>query len=241
MRIALWGLRGGAGTSSLAALLGDALSQLGETVVLVDLNSADLLRLHFNIAYDDAHGWASAKEAGRNWYEPAYQVKENLFVLPYGRHGVDAGALQRAVRVPDEQFWVQAGASLAAQYPWVIFDLPAGGECFASLRAQCELDIVVAPVDMASHILLSQCRLTEHTRILVNGHDPARRLGNDILLDWRQAYRDRLVPVAVRQDENIHEALAYKMPATTYFPDGAGTHDAISLATWCIAQRGAGQ
>src|SRR5690625_4158462 len=51
--IALSGLRGGVGTTSMVALLEDALWAHGEAVLVVDLNPADVLRLHFNIPYEE--------------------------------------------------------------------------------------------------------------------------------------------------------------------------------------------
>lgn len=51
------GLRGGVGTTSITALLVDALSHMDSTVLVVVLNDLDLLRLHFNGAYTARQGW----------------------------------------------------------------------------------------------------------------------------------------------------------------------------------------
>ncbi|QEY57671.1 AAA family ATPase [Pseudomonas sp. C27(2019)] len=49
MQVTVVGLRGGVGATSIAAMLADALSLMGESVLLIDLNPSDLLRLYFNI------------------------------------------------------------------------------------------------------------------------------------------------------------------------------------------------
>ncbi len=61
--LALQGVRGGVGTTSLTAALGWALHQLGESVLVIDASPDNLLRLSFNIDFDHADGWARA--AGR--------------------------------------------------------------------------------------------------------------------------------------------------------------------------------
>lgn len=58
--IALQGLRGGMGTTSVTAALAWALQQLGESVLAIDFTPDNLLRLHFNTPFELARGWARA-------------------------------------------------------------------------------------------------------------------------------------------------------------------------------------
>ncbi|MBV6272547.1 cellulose synthase operon protein YhjQ/BcsQ [Alcaligenaceae bacterium CGII-47] len=238
MRVAMWGLKGGVGTTSLVAMLGDALSQLGESVLLIDLNPSDVLRLHFGIPYSDACGWALTHATeGDAWSGQAYHIKDELFVLPYGRHGNVPTTMRRS-SLEGEAFWARAVERLGNEYSWVIFDLPSGGEDYLALRQPGALDVMVARPDIVSDVLLVQCPLMPGTRLLVNQHEPMYRLESDVLLSWQHHYGSRILPVRIGQDESIHEALGHKMPATSYLPASAGAHDMLSLATWCIAQRG---
>lgn len=57
--IALQGLRGGMGTTSVTAALAWALQQLGESVLAIDFTPDNLLRLHFNTPFELTRGWAA--------------------------------------------------------------------------------------------------------------------------------------------------------------------------------------
>lgn len=236
MQITVRGLRGGVGATSIAAMLADALSMQGESVLLIDLNPDDLLRLHFNIPYADAHGWAVACAEGSDWAQQTYQVKDNLYVLPYGRHGL--AALNVSSSVDGEAVWGAQDLCAATGFSWVIFDLPHDPKQYTALLENSDLNLLLAHADMTSHILLGQYPLHLNTKIVVNQLSIKQRLSDAVLLDWNIRYAPYLVPVKIRQDMHVQEAFAYKMPATSYFPRSSSAADLTSLATWCLVQRG---
>lgn len=82
--LALQGVRGGVGTTSLTAALGWALHQLGESVLVIDASPDNLLRLSFNIDFDHADGWARALLDDKPWQSTAWRYAPGLDVLPYG-------------------------------------------------------------------------------------------------------------------------------------------------------------
>lgn len=241
MQVTVCGLRGGSGATSIAAMLADALSLMGETVLLIDLNSSDLLRLHFNIPYADLHGWAFAQLEGSEWQQHTYQVKSNLYVLPYGRNGLATLKAGPAGSLDAETLWNNQSLVASTGFSWVIFDVPTGYEKYIDLCDNSDLNILVSHADMASHILLGQYPLQKKTKVVVNQLNVKQRLSDSILLDWNMRYSEYLVPVKVRQDLHVQEAFAHKMPTTTYFPSSSSARDLVSLATWCLVQRGAGQ
>lgn len=59
--IALQGMRGGVGTTSITAALAWGLQQLGESVLVIDATPANLLRMHFNTDFAHTNGWARAE------------------------------------------------------------------------------------------------------------------------------------------------------------------------------------
>jgi len=238
MQVTVCGLRGGVGTTSIVAMLADALSLMGESVLLIDLNPSDLLRLHFNIPYADINGWAFGEAEGSGWQQHSYQVKDNLCVLPYGRHGLATLSADIAMPINGAALWSHQHLLAATGYAWVIFDVPSHTPQYASLCESSDLNIVVAHADMASHILLGQYPLAEKTKVLVNQLNVQQRLSDAVLLDWNIRYGKHLVPLSVRQDLHIQDAFAHKMPATTYFPNASAASDMVSFATWCLVQRG---
>ncbi len=168
MQVTVAGLRGGVGTTSIVAMLADALSLIGETVLLIDLNSSDLLRLYFNIPYADENGWALSEADGTGWQQHTYQVKENLYVLPYGRHGLAAMGARIDTPISAPAFLHDKGAIASTGCSWVILDTGNMNGQHANLHETSDLSILVAHADMSSHILLGQHHLAEKTKIVVN-------------------------------------------------------------------------
>ena len=73
--------------------------------------------------------------------------------------------------------------------------------------------------------------------LLVNRYDPASRLQSDLLMVWRDLFRDRLPIQVVHRDEAFLEALACKAPLGHYAPQSLACRDVQSLAVRCLARR----
>lgn len=219
-------------------MLGDALHQHGEPVLMVDLNPSDMLRLHFNVPFADAHGWAAAHMKGAPWEEQAFLLDEQLWLLPFGMQGLSAADKAQHRQTGADDFWIDVLPALQEKFSWVLFDLPARGEGFTRLRSQVDHDLLVVSADAGCHILLATADLPPAARIFVNIYDPARQLSNDVLLDWRHRFGDRLLPTLLHRDEAVNAALANKTTATRAFPDSAAAEDARALATLYRARRG---
>ena len=59
-RLFISGIKGGVGSTVIAANLASALAQAGEQVMCIDLDSKNELRLHFSHQWDDPTGWSSS-------------------------------------------------------------------------------------------------------------------------------------------------------------------------------------
>lgn len=226
------GIRGGVGTSTMVALLGDALHAQGQRVLMVDLNASDVLRMHFNVPYVDDHGWVRALFP-KDWRQQAFRVAPGLCLVPFGRRAVEESGLSHLLR--GEGFWLRALADLGQDFDWVLFDCPSLPYRMASaLRLRSTLDILVARPDVAAHVLLAQQGLSGPSFLLVNGFDPGKRLECDIMADWHRRYGAHVLPFSVNLDECLNEALACKTTALRYRPDSAPSQTACSLAGWCL-------
>lgn len=236
--LGLHGLRGGAGSSSLLAALGYALHTLGQRVLLVDMCSDNLLRLHFNLAVTENGGWARALLDGQDWTAQFWSLAPNLSLLPYGR-------LTRAEQMRLEQelrlrpgLWARRTIALAEHFDWILFDLPDSVSRHDS-AVSCQLQIQVIEADAACHVLLQQ-QEDKADYLLLNRFDPASQIQRDLMLVWRQHYDARLLPVTVHSDEAMREALACKQPVGRYAPGSLVAQDVLSLAIWCQAHQGEG-
>lgn len=231
--VTLTGVRGGGGTTTVAGMLGDALHAQGQRVLLVDLNAADLLRLHFDIPHLDGRGWVSSAFAAE-WRQQAFEIRPGLTLAPFGRKAIENSGVSHLLRGDD--FWLQVAPDLGADYDWVLFDCPPYPNRLApALRFRSTLDVLVVHPDIAAHVLLAQIGLEQTTHVLVNGLDTARQLACDVVLDWRFRYGAQVVPQAVALDESVHEALAHKMPVTQYRPGAVASQAAAAIAQWCLA------
>lgn len=234
------GLRGGAGTTSLAAMFADSLRQLNHSVLLIDLNPNDLLRLHFNVPYADQRGWAAAEAQGSPWYSQAYEITPHLSVLPYGRHGVESSQLNTAdLAAITNRVWQHhndgffTGAH-SQRFDWIIIDTPFAPNDYLLLKEKSVLQMVVVPVDIAAHILLKQYSLSTNSKLLLNRRNPTLELREAIIMDWEQKYSWAHLPISIPLDEHIPMALANKMPATTYYPESAVAKNMHSLTIWFL-------
>ncbi len=239
MRVAvLAGIRGGAGTTSVVAMLGEALHALGQRVLMADLGPSDLLRLHFNVPYADRHGWTAAG-APRDWRRQTFEAAPGLCLTPFGPGAGDVWGVDHGARA--EAFWLDVLADSSLDADWVIFDCaPEAWMPVPALRARSSLDVLVAPPDAAAHVLLARHGLAGGRWLLVNGLDPSGTLAGDIVVDWRRRHGERVVPVVIPRDESVHEALALKTTVARRMPDAAASDAARSLALWCLAARPGG-
>ena len=95
--IGVQGIRGGVGTTSLAAGLGWALSKLGDRVMMVDACRDNQLCLHFNQKLYEQQGSMFAYLKQKAWYETAFHFSECLDFLPYGNTAANSNVVQNYV------------------------------------------------------------------------------------------------------------------------------------------------
>jgi cellulose synthase operon protein YhjQ len=230
--VTLAGVRGGGGTTTVVGALGDALHALGQRVLLVDLNTADLLRLHFDVPHADEHGWVAATLPAE-WRRQAFELEPGFVLAPFGRKAIEESRASYLVRGDD--FWLEALPGLEEDFDWVLLDCPSYPRLAPALRFRSTLHMLVARPDIAAHVLLAQSDLDEASRLLINGFEPSSQLECDVVLDWRHRYGERVLPQSICYDENLHEALACKRPITRHMPGAAASQAAWSIAQWCLS------
>lgn len=234
--LSMQGLRGGTGTTSLVVGLAHALHTLGQRVLVIDLCADNQAHLHCNLAAGEASGWARAQLDQQSWQSHAWELAPGFYLLPYGQLSSTEQACMHSTLPQDTAHWNQRFRLLRGQFDWVLFDLPQTIAPHDN-HLECDLRFQVAASDMACHLRL-ELGPADDRLLLVNRYDPASRLQSDLLLLWRSQFNSRLIPALIHQDEAIHEALAFKMPVGQYSPDSQAADELLSLATWCLIQRG---
>ncbi|QPT12622.1 cellulose synthase operon protein YhjQ [Serratia rubidaea] len=230
--IALQGMRGGIGTTSLTAALAWAFQQLGESVLAIDCSADNLLRLHFNTPFALARGWARAELDDGDWRQGAMRYSENLDFLPFGRlSDAERRNLQQSPTP-----WREKIRQLqdAGRYRWILLDVPAGDDAPArqALDAADRAFVLLTP-DANCHARLHQQPLPEHGHFLINHYNPHSQLQQDLHQLWLQSLHN-LLPVMVHRDEALAEAPAMKQPLGEYRPESLAADEILTLANWCL-------
>lgn len=234
--IGLQGIRGGAGTTTIAAGLAFALQALGQSVLLIDFSPVNLIRLSFNMPFSDGSGWARAYLSHNDWVHSALRYMANLDFLPFGQLSSDELKWLESDLNTTPFFWKNNLARLqeAKAYDWILLDLPAEDTAFArqGLAASVPILFILNP-DGGCHTRLHQQALPDGAYFLLNQYLSGNQLHQDLLTLWKQLL-PQFLPVVMHQDETVIEAFAHKQPVGEYASQSVASQDAASLAHWCV-------
>ena len=210
--VALQGIRGGVGTSSLVAGLALAAREQGARVLAVDLCHDNLLGIHLGLPHADARGWSRLADPAREWRSALYHYEEGLDLLS---HGGGEGASAE---------WL-AGID---GYDLVLLDLPLG----PVPALPCRL-LTIVNADANCHVRLHRHAWAAGELLLVTQFSSRRALQQDLLDLW-QAAGLPLLGLRLHRDEAMAEAMAAKQPVGRYAPTSLIAHELASLASWCL-------
>lgn len=234
--IALQGVRGGIGATSITAALAWALQELGEPVLAIDLSPDNLLRLHFNTPFDLNRGWARAQLEGDDWQQGAMRYCNMLDFLPFGHlTQLEQRELQQQNRETPQR-WPDFLARLRASghYRWILLDTPAGSDPLLEQQlAMADRVFVVLNPDANCHARLHQQPMPEGCHFLINNYVSTSSLQQDLHQLWLQTLVN-LLPVMIHRDEALAEALAVKQPLGEYRSESLAADEVLTLANWCL-------
>ena len=238
--LSLQGVRGGVGVTTMVVALGHALHAQGERVLLVECSPDHLLGLHLGLPVAETRGWARALLDDADWRDAAFESMPGLALLPYGLAGdAEVGSVEERLR-RTPRFWAERLPLLAAQFDWILFDLPQRLEAHVAAvnqHANCAIPLQLATVDPGCHVLL-QRRAGDTRALLCNRYDPAIVVQRDLMQLWIGGYGRRLVPQPLHEDAGVADALARKQPLGVDAGSSLAAADVASLAVWCLAERG---
>lgn len=240
--ITVTGAAGGVGSTTVAAHLAAGLAAQGRPVVAFDFSPANLLRLHFGMAWEDGTGLAPQVLAGKPWNEAAYRSPAGIDFVPFGQCEDGDTAARFAPWLAARPGWFAERLAELDLPPdaFVVCDCPRDLPAFcAQVLPLARLALVLANPDAASYAGVEAARQAaagaEEVRMLLNRFDPTRALDRDIALLLRTDFHDQMVPVTVHRDEAVREALAAKETVFEYAPSGKGADDFAALAMWLVA------
>lgn len=235
--LAIQGIRGGCGTTAVCASLAWALAQTGQSVLVVDFSINNLLRLHFNHAWDSKEGWASALKLQQS-SPPIISCAPGIDYLPFGFAEketyslIDEGLFNQKEHQPDKLPGFLAFLS-SNDYQWIIIDCSSTLSSLNELsNSLADINLVLLNPDVECHVLLKQKSFPLNSYFLINGFLPTSLIQQDVSHIWQQSLSN-LVPVMLHRDEAMAESLAVKKTSGEYQPGSLIAQDIHQLALWC--------
>lgn len=210
------GLRGGVGTTTLAANLAMTVAAAGRSAVLLNLSSSSTIGLHFGLdplqplPGFDAPAAAAGPVHGVRLLDATLQARSGD--LGDGLSSGDFSFDGDVIHIVDLS-GVDDGiaAQLRSHANIEICVLTPSAECLYSLPAALEA-------------------LPDSAAFLLNRSDDTRRLGRHIANFSRELLGERLI-ATVQADEAVGEAAAMMQPLARHAPASAALADITALAT----------
>lgn len=229
--------KGGVGKTTLVANLGAVLARLGRSVVLVDFDPQNALRLHFGVPVNDGSGYAAQAVETGDWRHFAIQVAPRTQLLPYGtsdarqRHRLDGALLHHG-----RDFLASRLSHILADPETVVLaDTPPGPTpALEALDHLADLHVAVLLSDATSLALLPQVThaggfFHKKPLLILNQVDSRRRLNRDVAAFIRHRAEDSLLGV-VRDDESLAEAVAQQESILDYAPHAGAVQDILAIS-----------
>lgn len=239
--------KGGVGKTTLAANLSKVFSA-EHSVLAVDLDPQNALRLHSGIAVHGVDGVARASLEGRSWSSAVSKTASpRLSVLPYGElKEEDRDAFE--VFLSSRPNWLIDGLNQLAlgSSDLVVIDTPPGPSLYQQqvLRAS-HFVLVVVHADAASYATLAAMESSIDRYCvgrgdflgygyLLNSVHVGSALSRDVMRVMRANLGERVLPMVVHQDEAVREALAMDQFVQQYAPNSEAANDVFRVGRWVL-------
>lgn len=235
--------KGGVGKTTLAANLAVALAQRQKRVVLIDLDPQNTQRLHLGMDADEIAGFAREGIFPTSMFDSPFEIK----FIPFGRVS-EAELEEFEAKLKLDPHWIRNGIEGLddGSIDFVILDTPPGATVYlqqALLASQRTLVVVLA--DAASYATLPKIiSLVAHyttartdfngAHILINQMPERSKLGHQIRTALYADYASQIIPIAVRKDRPVAEALAFERPVLRYAPHCKASSDLQTVTDWLL-------
>ncbi|MBB3046967.1 cellulose synthase operon protein YhjQ [Litorivivens lipolytica] len=242
------GVRGGGGSSTVAANLASALQKLGRSCLMLDLCQNNDLRFHASVDPREPDGWARRLVADQSWEGAVFGVEDGLRVIPFGEldHNEYDGFQELSQSVLT-RFAEQVLAGFSPAVDWLVVDAPPlvspHGTAFESLlytfSEAASLRLLAVPPESPSYISLKfnprVSAAAADYRLVLNRTASEVEANRDMSLVLRQEFPARVVPSQIGTDNALAEALLSLRTVDQYSPDSEATREFHALAIWCQA------
>jgi len=236
--------KGGAGKTTFAANLADALRRAGRRVLAMDLDPQNMLRLHFTIPLSDRAGFTATLPQHPDWHLAARTTPSGVALLPHGTVELrSALALAGALEREPELLAAPVRAMLADPGLVIVADLPPGpSHALDVLTPMAAIVVAVLLPDATSAALMAEidsgrflgsgalsALLAGRFRVVLNQVDPNSRFACMAEQALTRHLGPRLLGTITR-DEAVAEALAQQRTLLDAAPDCRAADDLRRIA-----------
>lgn len=236
--------KGGVGKTTLAANLAEALHRARRSVLAIDFDPQNALRLHFGLPVRDGAGFVTEMPRRPDWQELVRHTACGVGLLPHGANDIHAALrLNAALEREPELLLAPLRAMLDDPALVVIADLPPGPSHPLHLLAPvADLVVAVLLADATSAALVPEIDSGRflgtgtmaalhagRVRVVLNQVDPQSRLSRAVAEALARHLGPRLLG-AVCRDEAVAEALAAQHLLHELAPESAAALDIEEIA-----------
>ncbi len=239
------GLQAGAGGSTISANLARMLLELNQKVLVFDLNPNNLLRLHFNMDWQDPSGWAFNLIQEKPWCV-GFECEHGISFLPFGQLTYQTHQRLMVDYLDDNKLHHQLNSLDLPPESWLILNItseinPLNKQALALshfiLRvfepSVASLSLLID--SMQSSYILDNVALSDKTFYLINKLIFHSELDHEMTLIFKSLLLNRLLPINIHFDENVKEAFANKTTINTYAPASTVTREFRTLTIWLMS------
>ncbi len=252
--IAVLNQKGGCGKTTTAINLSAQLAKAGKRVLLVDADpqshcAAGLGIPEQRIEMDVGDAMLIADHRSIDPARLIWRAGRNLDLLPSRMRlaALEAPKGPLADAENREHRLRTLLATFATEYDYAIVDCPPAIGLLTYNALACA-DTILIPVETGFFSLQGATRQVATVKtiakrldrapsvwLLPTIHDEHNAIANDLLDEMHRRFKDRVIPVVIRRDSRLREAVSFGQTIVDYAPVSAGAEDYGRLATW-IAQ-----
>ncbi|MDI1289790.1 MAG: AAA family ATPase [bacterium] len=139
--------------------------------------------------------------------------------------------------------------SFESDYDFVVVDCPPSIGLLTYNSLACA-DTVLIPVETGFFSLQGATRQVATVKavakrlerspsiwLLPTIHEEHNAIANDLLDEMHRRFKDRVIPVVIRRDSRLREAVSFGQTVVDYAPVSTGAEDYGRLASWMVQQK----
>jgi len=245
--IAVVNQKGGCGKTTVSINLASALADIGQKVLLVDMDPQSHCAVGLAVPEDQIEQSiydvliSTSRNEPIKLTEILWQISDRLELAPAS---LDLSAFeQQMIGVTERECCLKDALNdIKNDYDYVVIDCPPAVSLltFNALRAADEVIVPVETGYFALHglsrqletlsILCRRCSQHVDVRVLASMYDIRTKMAREILADLRSHFSDKMFKTVVCFNTKIKEASSFGQPISEYDPASKGQKDFHSLA-----------